>query len=214
MDGPAAVGDLLGSRRINQPEKRTGRLVMVSGDRGSVEALVREAVTSPEALERLCDLYVPKIYGYVLKRVGKVEDAEDVTSVVFEKVLLNIETFDEGKASFSTWIYRIALNCITDFYRSRGRKKEDAIDDVAFHAKASTGDGLERLDLQMFVIELVRQLPIKYQEAVTLRYFGDMRVLEVAETLGISETAASKRILRGLDQMKRMAAGGPLEDML
>lgn len=202
----------MAGRRINHPEKRTGRLVMVSGEQGSVEALVREAVTSPEALERLCDLYVPKIYGYVLKRVGKVEDAEDVTSVVFEKVLVNIETFDEDKASFSTWIYRIALNCITDFYRSRGRKKEDAIDDAAFHAKASTGDGLERLDIQMFVIELVRQLPMKYQEAVTLRYFGDMRVLEVAEALGISETAASKRILRGLDQMKRIGAGGPLEE--
>ena len=59
-----------------------------------------------------------------MKRVGNVQDAEDITSIVFEKVVSNLASFDESRASFTTWIYRIAMNSVTDFYRSRGRRKE------------------------------------------------------------------------------------------
>ena len=200
--------------RIDRPKDGRARLAVIHGEREVTESLVHEASDSPEALEQLCDLYVPKIYSYVLRRVGRVEDAEDVTSTVFEKVLVNLDSYDGSKASFATWIYRIALNCITDFYRSRGRRKEDATDDSILRTRSGGDSGIERLDSYISVVELLGRLPPKYQEAVTLRYFAGMRVIEVAETLGITETAASKRILRGLDELRRLASGGPLEELM
>lgn len=197
-----------------QPRKNTGRLRVIEGQAAIPAELVREAMESPEALERLCDHYVTKIYNFILKRVGTVQDAEDITSIVFEKVIVNLETFDESRASFTTWIYRIATNSVTDFYRSKGRRRESPLEDKpapeAFRAK----DDLERADLYMVLVALVEQLPLKYQQAVSLRYFMGLRVQEVAETLGITESAASKRILRGLDELKRLAEGGPLDSLL
>jgi RNA polymerase sigma-70 factor, ECF subfamily len=149
----------------------------------------------------------------VLRRVGRVQDAEDITSTVFEKMLANLDTFDPGKASFSTWLYRIALNCITDHWRARGRKKESFMEDELFAAGVSDG-GIERLDAYVALVELLRTLPTKYQEAVTLRYFGEMSVAEVARALGITETAASKRILRGLDELRKRSSGSALESLL
>lgn len=194
-----------------QSRKGAARLRLVEGEPGVSGALVSRARTSPEALERVCDHYIPKIYNFILKRVGNVQDAEDVTSIVFEKVVLNLDTFDENKASFTTWIYRIATNSVTDFYRSRGRRRETSLDEEPAGQPAADGDELARADLYMTLLELLRQLQPKYQEAVTLRYFGGLRVQEVAETLGITESAASKRILRGLDELKRLASGGPLD---
>jgi len=197
-----------------QPRKGAGRLRVIDGQAGVSGALVREAMTSAEALEQICGLYVPKIYNFILKRVGNVQDAEDVTSVVFEKVVVNLATFDDTKASFTTWIYRIATNSVTDFFRSKGRRRESSLDDGTALERASEGDDLDRADVCMVLLDLLKQLPPKYQEAVTLRYFGGLRVQEVAEALGITESAASKRILRGLDELKRLSQGGPLDKLM
>jgi RNA polymerase sigma factor (sigma-70 family) len=197
-----------------QPRNRAPGLRVIEGQAGVTGALVREALVSTEALERLCDLYIVKIYNFILKRVGNVADAEDVTSVVFEKVIVNLESFDESRASFTTWIYRIAMNSITDFYRSRGRRRESSLETGAGLELARAADEVERADLYIALVDMLRRLPAKYQEAVTLRYLAGMRVQEVAETLGITESAASKRILRGLDELRRVAEGGPLDSLL
>lgn len=205
----------MGNERIQQRNNRSGVLKVIPGEAdGFPDRLVHEALTSPDALESLCSHYVPRIYNYVLRRVGRVQDAEDITSTVFEKVIGNLESFDESRASFSTWIYRIATNTVTDQYRSRSRKKESSLDDDVVEAGLAGEAGLERTDLYIGLLELLERLPVKYREAVALRYFAEMRVQEVAETLGITESAASKRILRGLDELKRLASGGPLEELL
>jgi len=173
--------------------------------------LVREAASSGEALEKLCAHYIPKIYNFILKRVGNVQDAEDLTSAVFEKVVTNLESFDEAKASFTTWVYRIAINSVTDFYRGSGRRRATSLDDESAFEVSHPADDIDRADLHMVLVDLMKQIPRKYQEAVTLRYFWGLKVAEVADTLGITESAASKRILRGLDELKRLAEGGPLD---
>jgi RNA polymerase sigma-70 factor (ECF subfamily) len=207
-------GEIMGDGRIQQPKKRSRAPKVRPGRGGYPDNLVSEALTSPEALEELCDHYVPRIYNFVLRRVGRVQDAEDITSIVFEKVILNLRSFDESRASFSTWIYRIATNCVTDYYRSKGRKRESSLDDEAMGLRHPGDAGLQSADLHVALLDLLRQLPPRYREAVALRYFAGMRVQEVAETLGITESAASKRILRGLDELRRLAAGGPLEELM
>jgi len=200
--------------RIEKREERKREFVVIPGKSEPEEALVQEAITSPEALEELCDLYVPRIYNFVLKRVGKVQDAEDVTSTVFEKVLLNLGSFDGSKASFSTWIFRITINTVTDYYRGRARRRETSLEDSGFEVLLEGDSGVERLGSYLAVLDLLAGLPPKYQKALSLRYFGGLKVVEVAEVLGISETAASKRILRGLEELRRIASTGALDGLL
>jgi len=200
------------ARERIQPRKGAAKLRVIDGQAGVSGALVRDAVGDPRALEQICDRYMPKIYNFILKRVCNVQDAEDLTSAVFEKVVANLETFDEARASFTTWIYRIATNTVTDFYRSRARRKEVPLEDAAGGEPAEERDDLDRASLYMVLKEMLGRLAPKYQEALMLRYLAGMRVQEVALTLGITESAASKRILRGLDELRKMAAGGPLDE--
>lgn len=205
----------MGDGRIYQTRKKPHDLRVVSGGADEFdEARASEAADSPEALEQLFAAYAPRIYNYILKRVGRVEDAEDLTSVVFEKVVLNLHTFDERKASFSTWLYRIATNCLTDFYRGRARRRELYLEDERSADQVGDVSDIERMDLYITLVDLLDRLPARYREAVALRYFGGLRVQEVANALKITESAASKRILRGLDELRRLAEGGPLEELL
>lgn len=199
-------------KRINEAERKRD-LVLIPGDSEVTESLVEEAVSSPEALEVLCDRYVPRIYNYILKRVGRVHDAEDITSTVFEKVLSNLSSFDSDKASFSTWIYRIATNCLIDFFRSQGRRKESALEDSPEEWMAEETE-TEDIERYIALVDLLNGISAKYREALALRYFAGLKVMEIAETLEISESAASKRILRGLEELRKKASGGSLEDLL
>ncbi|MFH1150094.1 MAG: sigma-70 family RNA polymerase sigma factor [Actinomycetota bacterium] len=199
--------------RIEKANRRRGRLRVVDGTTPS-DALVVDALDNPEALEELCDHYAPRIHRFILKRVGNVHDAEDLTSIVFEKVLVNLDSYDSTRASFSTWIYRITLNCITDHYRRRGRRKETSLEEHVAGAVPVGDCGLEVLERQRVLLDLMDRLPPKYQQALALRYFAGMRVSEVAETLGITETAASKRVLRGLDELRGIASGSLLDEYL
>ena len=64
----------------------------------------------PAAQQRLLAEYGPMVFRIVLKMVGQREDAEEVYQDVFVKALLKISTFDPQKASFATWLSRIAYN--------------------------------------------------------------------------------------------------------
>ena len=68
-------------------------------------------------LEDLYNEYQRKVMGYIRARVTRWADAEDLCSKVFEKVYLKLESFDETKASVSTWIFTITRNTVIDYFR-------------------------------------------------------------------------------------------------
>src|SRR6266436_4920080 len=86
-----------------------------AGKQGTDERLLVEA--AQRDLGRFAELYelnFHRVYGYVLRRVGQREEAEDVTSEVFHHALTNITRYDWRGIPFSAWLIRIAANIITD----------------------------------------------------------------------------------------------------
>src|SRR3990167_9293693 len=60
----------------------------------------------------LYDYYIDKIYRFVYYKTFVKEVAEDITSDVFHKALVKINSFDSSKGVFSAWLYRIARNAL------------------------------------------------------------------------------------------------------
>ena len=71
-----------------------------------------------EAANELISHYYQEIFAYAFRQTGDQELAMDLTQEIFLSVLRGIGGFDERKAGFRTWLYRIASNRITDYYRS------------------------------------------------------------------------------------------------
>ena len=84
-----------------------------------------------EAANTLISYYYKEIYAYVYRQTGNEELAKDLTQDIFIQILQKIAMFDHKKASFRTWIYRIASNKIYDHYRSKTHRlslKREPID--------------------------------------------------------------------------------------
>jgi len=78
----------------------------------------------PEAFSELYELYVRKIYRYILFRVGDPHIAEDLTENVFYKALKSIDEFKFKKVPFSSWLFTIAGNILKNYYRHKAVEKK------------------------------------------------------------------------------------------
>lgn len=131
---------------------------------------------------QLYEDYHMKVLRYIQSKVNDYYLAEDLCSDVFVKIYEKLDTFDESKASISTWIFTITRNRLIDYYRTRkvmSEIPEDLTyadnDDEPIEDRMLEGlaEGLEHLD------ERTRKL-------IIMHYYEGKTLKEVAEELGIS----------------------------
>jgi RNA polymerase sigma factor (sigma-70 family) len=175
--------------------------------------LVERARSSPEAFSELYEFYMPLIYRYLLRRTGKVEVAEDLTAVTFEKTLRHMESFQWKEVSFSAWLYRIASNTLVDHYRREGRHKETSLQDLEGVLRSPMGAGEEETERVAVLMELVGKLPQSYQHILALKFYEGLNNDEMCEVLGVSKKTLSMKIYRSLKALRKIAAeSGLLEE--
>lgn len=170
-------------------------------------ALAERAATDEQAFEELYNAYLDQIYGFVMKRVGHTQTCEDIVSDVFRKVFTNLEAFDQSKASFRTWIYRIANNTIIDHYRvNRNPSKPPVVDIDEMIDLATDAQTPEEVYLtaeqQEFIHACIDELPEKYQKIVQLKYLEEMPHEEIAEIMEMSVNNVSVTAHRAVKKMK------------
>ncbi|MBU1944415.1 MAG: RNA polymerase sigma factor [Actinobacteria bacterium] len=157
--------------------------------------LVEEARRSPDAFARLYDEYLPAVYGYVVRRVNNREIAEDITSQVWEKALRSLKGLREG-ASFKGWLFRVAGNTITDYYRTKGRRQAVSIEEAGEVANGKSAVAVAELESKVSVRALLAELPEGHREALTLHYLEGLSVEQMAEALGSTPNACYMKVYR------------------
>ena len=171
--------------------------------------LIEQAKKDPEAFGKLYDNYYSQIFGYILKRVVNLDMARDICSETFLKALKNIWKFRWKNISFSFWLYRIANNEISNFFRKQKHKlvaldkAPEPIDgnnpeNELIEAESKIKEHQDFLKIQ----EKISKLEIKYQEVITLRFFEKKQIKEIAEILGKKEGTIKSLLHRGLEKLR------------
>jgi RNA polymerase sigma-70 factor (ECF subfamily) len=130
--------------------------------------------------------------------------AEDLTSAVFEKALINFSKYSSDKASFSTWIFSIARNVLIDYYRTHGKRRIMSIEESS---DTSSGESLPEEDFERKE-ELKRlqthltELPQEDQEIIRLKFGAELSNRQIAEMLGLSETNVGTRLYRTVRKLR------------
>ena len=167
---------------------------------------IAAAQRDPAAFERLFDLYYNDIFNYALRRTGDVELAQDMTSATFLQALDNIKQFRWQGIRFSSWLFRIATNELNLDYRKTKRMVR-LTPELSRTVRDSTSSDSALLQAEQELAQNLRfrkmhaalqKLKKKYQTVLTLRYFENKSLKEIAEILELSENTVKTHIRRGL----------------
>ena len=171
------------------------------------QALIEQARHDPEAFRVLYRRYFPRVYAYVAYRVGRAQDAEDLTAEIFMKVVHGFAGFeDRGAGAFAAWLFRIAHNTVSQFHRQYDQRVEhlplDDLPDIASEGFAPD-QALLRKEQFARLSAMIAALPPRRREVVTLRFFGGLRNNEIAAALGLDERTVAAHLCRALDDLRR-----------
>ena len=108
--------------------------------------------------------------------------AEDIVQEAFIKAFQKIDLF-EGRASFKSWLFQIALNTAKNRFRERTHDLVNIDDVQALGVDADAETGMVKLDIKKRLRDEVEKLPEKQRIALTLRVFEDMSFKEIAQIM-------------------------------
>ncbi|MBQ4166974.1 MAG: RNA polymerase sigma factor [Clostridia bacterium] len=150
--------------------------------------------------ESIYENYSRLVYWAAYRVLSEKEAAEDVTQNVFISVLKNMDTVAKlPDAQLKGWLYRVAVNAAVDHKRRSG--KEVLSDEPVGAEVADTGTTPEEdvlaSDTRAAVREALASVDDIYREPLTMYYFSDMSVSEIAEALELSEGTVKSRMSRG-----------------
>lgn len=157
---------------------------------------------SRSAAEKLVAAHYDEIYAYAYRQTGSKEDAMDLTQTIFIAALRAIGSYDPSRASFRTWLYRIASNKIIDA-RRRARPPEIPLDEISLPADEDFVRMLEDKDLLRAVETFVSAQSPQIQRVFRLRLYGELSFPEIAAVCAESESAVKSRFHRMLKQLRK-----------
>lgn len=145
-------------------------------------------------LEYIYRTYRNNIYGIGFNYFRNESDANDIVQETFYKLGRSGKEF-ESEEHVRNWLIRVATNECKKISLSPWRKRGCKLDDYAESLEFETPEQSE-------VFAEVMKLKTKYRQVLHLFYYEDYKVKEIAEILGISQSAVTTRLERGRAQLK------------
>ena len=167
--------------------------------------LVEQAQRNPEEFGVIYERYVHKIYTYIYYRTGNVHDAEDLTTTVFMQAMNHLPRYTNRGLPFSAWLYRIAHNLVSNWYRDQRRREVVNLETKKLTANPDdspvnvtvTNEETEML------LEAIRSLPADRQELLILKFVEKLSNKEIGKMMRRSEGAIKSLYHRTLMTLRK-----------
>lgn len=172
---------------------------IMSDEEFDLTQAIEQSVSTPAAFKPVYDAYFSRVYRYCLRRVGRIEEAEDLTSLVFTRALGNLASYRGG--SFPAWLFRIAHNVLANHLRNQ--RATIPLEDVGQIGTEEDPLGrLIHLEERQRVQRLVANLSDEQRNLLSLRIAGRLSAKEIGAVIGKSEGAVRVAIHRTLQQLR------------
>ncbi|PIQ33318.1 MAG: RNA polymerase subunit sigma-24 [Zetaproteobacteria bacterium CG_4_9_14_3_um_filter_49_83] len=190
----------LHSQRMTGPNETTDENLMLYYGKGDAAAF-----------EQLYLRHKGPLYRYLLRSCANRADAEELFQEIWASIIKARSDYNPS-AKFSTWLYRIATNRLTDHYRKHGKwhqymqeadADEDSVSDCAVSAvheqpehKADINRQIERL------LHCLEQLPALQRQVFLLREEAGMKIEEIAESIDSGKEAVKSRMRYAISRLR------------
>ena len=170
----------------------------------SVLSKINSKMSNPKKeFSKIYDKYIDKIYRFIFIKVNLKEIAEDLTSETFLRCWDSFKESATEIENIQAFLYRIARNLVTDYYRQKGRTQFVSLENVSITDPSPTLEQKAVKDSDLLNIKLaISKLNDDYQEVLVWHYVDDLPVPEIAKILDKSEGAVRVMIHRALEALK------------
>ena len=180
----------------------------------SEQQLISEIKADPDQFSLVYDTHYQRIFNYCFKRTKDFDASKDIVSETFLKAFLNIDKFEWKGVSLQSWLYRIATNEINLHFRSK-KYRPRLLNEIG-HSQIMVSnqsdllserelaeEEMERHEEFLRVQKVVAELPIKYQEVITLKYFEKLKIKQISSILNKPEGTIKSLLSRGINLLKQ-----------
>lgn len=162
------------------------------------QLMARVANGDSAAFNLLVRVHLPRAYSIARRVLNNQADAEEAAQDAFTKVWVHAADWKEGKAKFTTWLYRIVVNAALDI--ARKKKLPTTSDETVLAMQSDDADSIEeRLaseDEHNALHVALDRLTAQQRAAVSLCYFEEMTNPEAAKVMGIHIKALEGLLVR------------------
>lgn len=148
------------------------------------------------AFNDLVRAHEDRIFSVCRRIMTTREAALDATQETFLTLYRKADRFT-GKAAFSTWLYRVAVNTCYDQLRKEKRQRSEPMPEHHDPADTSAGDGYLSVEVRPDLEAALAILPEEFRAAVVLSDLEDLAIAEIADILEIPPGTVKSRIFRG-----------------
>jgi len=164
-------------------------------------AIARVRAGDGDAYRALVERHSRGVFRLAFRMTGNEQDAEDIVQETFLRAYRQLHRY-ESRASFGTWLYRIAANCALDLGRARNRHPQTELVE-----KAAADAGPDRLlagdEVRRTLTATLDGMSEQERTAFVLRHFEGQTIEEIAASLGLSSNAAKHSIFRAVQKLRR-----------
>jgi RNA polymerase sigma-70 factor (ECF subfamily) len=162
----------------------------------------------PEVLDpdKIYIEFYPKVYQYLVNRMGSVYDAEDMAQTVFLKVFTKLDTFDREKSSLSTWIFNITRNTLIDHQRSMSLRLHEEIPETMADDSPDLLDSIIMEQEQEHLANALEKLSAEERDLIILHYYNEYTLLKIAELMRRPYGQIKRLHMKALQKMRLQLA--------
>lgn len=168
--------------------------------------LIERARSDPNAFAELYLRHYESVFKYCAHRLFESHSAEEVTSTVFFKVMHNLDSFEGTEIDFRNWLLRIATNSVNDFLRDAQKRKE-ILQKAAININTQSNIAIDcdekLLEKKAFLQKAILSLKPKYQSVITLHFFENMKLTEIAACLEKNPSTVRTWLDRACEKLRK-----------
>jgi len=179
------------------------------GDPATDEALVeRLRAGATQAGEELVRRHYQPLMRYLQRLTGSGHLAEELHQQAWLSALEHLDRFDGGSVAggFKAWLFRIATNKANDHWRSSGRERsaKNGMRLIADESWPTAEGRLENAEQAEKIRRAIDQLPESQKQVLMLRYYSNLKFVEIAQMLGCPLNTALGRMHKAMLKLKEL----------
>ncbi len=150
--------------------------------------------------------YYDRVYKFFIYRTNNEDISEELTSIVFEKLVVNIDKYDSKKSPFSSWIFTIARNSMYDYFRKNGRFIRTSIDEYEdiLESDENIENKISSRETNSELLKVLENLDDRERNIISYKFGAGLQNVEIAEIMNLSPTNVGSILYRSMKKLKEL----------